>query len=183
MKVDEAVNDFVPPSEIDFHQPSREAAEKTLATFPCEGRLRVVIENITPKIDEGRYSIKRTPGERVVVEADLFADSHVLLSGVIKYRPEDRTEWLESPMVRLSNDRWQGEFIVTDIGIYFYTIEAWVDRFKSWREDLRKKIDAGQDVAVDLMAGAELIGSAASRIGGATGERLATTRGTIRCRL
>jgi len=147
--------------------------------FPREGRCRVVIENCAPQIDGGRHSIKRTVGERVVVEADIFADSHVLLSAVVKYRPADQPDWSESPMVRLKNDRWQGEFAVTKIGEFLYTIEAWVDRFKSWRDDLRKKIAAGQNVDMDLMAGTQLIKEASLRASGAAAERLAEWANTL----
>ena len=34
------------------------------------------IENIAPAVDGGRFAIKRVVGERVVVEADCFADGH-----------------------------------------------------------------------------------------------------------
>ena len=139
------------------------SATEKFAEFPEEGRRRVAIEKVTPAIDGGRYAIKRTVGERVVVEADLFADSHVLLSAVVKYRAEDETHWSESPMTLTKNDRWQGQFTVTKVGTVFYTVEAWVDRFKSWRDELRKKIAAGQNVKIELLAGAQLIEEASRR--------------------
>ena len=40
---------------------------------------------------------------------------------------------------------------VTELGAYRYTIEAWVDHYKSWRSDLQKRIKAGQDVSVELV--------------------------------
>src|SRR5579872_2864321 len=143
-------------------------------SFPTEGRSRVAIEHVAPVIDCGRYPIKRTVGETVMVEASLFADSHVALSAVVKYRAVDSWEWLESTMEPLGNDRWRGEFTVTKVGGWFYTLEAWVDRFKSWREDLRKKIAAGQNVKIDLLAGAKLFQEASRRADGPTGKRLAS---------
>ena len=50
------------------------------------GRRRVVIERVWPEIDAGRFPIKRTVGEQVTVSADVFADGHGLLAGVLKYR-------------------------------------------------------------------------------------------------
>ena len=143
-----------------------------LAASPTEGRCRVVIENVTPQLDGGRHPIKRTLGESVVVEADLFADGHVTLSAVVKYRPEDGSEWSESPMTRRVNDRWSGEFTVTRLGGFLYTIEAWVDPFKTWREELRKKIAAGQNVEIELLGGAKLIEAAALRADAMEAERL-----------
>jgi len=144
----------------------------TAPTFPKEGRSRVAIKNVTPQIDAGRHPIKRTIGERVMVEADMFADSHDLLSGVVKYRPETATTWSESAMELLANDHWRGGFVVTEPGYYLYTVEAWVDRFKSWRDDLQKKIRAGQHVATDLREGAKLIEESARQASSPESEQL-----------
>jgi len=132
-------------------------------SFPENGYSRVVIENITPQIDGGRFAIKRNLGEQVVVSADIFADGHDNLSAVLKYRTRKSTAWTEIPMRALGNDHWAGEFVVTEIGEYFYTIEGWVDHFKSWQEDLRKKLKGGLDVALELSAGAALIVEAGRR--------------------
>jgi starch synthase (maltosyl-transferring) len=131
-----------------------------------EGRRRAVIEGVTPEIDAGRYPIKRVLGERVVVEADIFADGHDALSAVVKYRHEADAAWAEGPMEALDNDRWRGQFTVERLGRYVYTVEAWVDPFKSWRQDLRKRLSAQQDVSVDLLIGAQLIEAAARRADG-----------------
>jgi starch synthase (maltosyl-transferring) len=128
-----------------------------------EGRRRVVIENVRPEIGAGRFAIKRVVGERVVVEADIFADGHDILSAVLKFRAKENPEWTETPMEFMDNDRWRGEFVVTQLGYYFYTIEAWVDQFKSWRADLQKKLEAGLDVSVEIQTGARLVEDAAQR--------------------
>jgi starch synthase (maltosyl-transferring) len=163
----------VPERRLPPDGPAEEAAAREPLAFPADGRRRVAIENVTPQIDGGRFPAKRTLGERVVVEADLFADSHVSLSAVVKYRPDDGSDWAEAPMVRIANDRWQGEFTVIRLGTWCYTIEAWVDRFKSWRDELRKKIAAAQNVELELRAGAQLIDEASRRADGAVAKRLA----------
>jgi starch synthase (maltosyl-transferring) len=140
--------------------------------LPVEGRSRVSIENVSPCVDGGRYPIKRTVGEPVVVEADVFADSHVSVSAVLKYRPATSEEWRETPMVFLGNDRWRAEFTVTEIGEWFYAVEGWVDPFKSWRADFRKKVAAKQNVDLDALAGAKLISEAAGRAGPVEAQRL-----------
>ena len=125
-----------------------------------ESRTRVVIEAVKPEIDGGRFPIKRIIGDTVVVEADIFADGHDFLSATLLYRKESDPNWIEVPMEFLVNDRWRGSFIVTKLGRYRYTLIAWVDRFKSWRQNLAKKLEAKQDVSVDLLEGAKLIGEA-----------------------
>src|SRR5690348_13526481 len=62
---------------------------------------RVVIENVTPQIDEGRFPAKRTLGEDVVVEADAFADGHDVLAAVMLWRRRGETTWTEVPMAPL----------------------------------------------------------------------------------
>ena len=128
-----------------------------------EGRRRVVVEGVTPEIDCGRFPIKRTVGESVVVEADVFADGHDALSCTVLYRWDGDSEWAEAPMEPLANDRWRGRFRVAQMGRYTYTVQAWIDRFKSWRRDLEKKGRAGQDLSTDLLVGAQMVEEAADR--------------------
>ncbi|MFB6286634.1 MAG: maltotransferase domain-containing protein [Candidatus Bipolaricaulia bacterium] len=129
-------------------------------------RRRVAIEGVHPEINGGRFPIKRTVGERVVVEADVFADGHDVLAGVLLYRPAGQSDWHRSTLQPLGNDRWRGEFRVAELGPYVYTLEAWVDRFATWQRDLAKKADADQDVRVDLLVGAQLVETAAGRADG-----------------
>jgi len=146
------------------------------------GPSRVVIERISPEIDGGRFPIKRIVGDRVRVEADVFADGHDVLACVLRVRRLDEEAWSESPMEPLVNDRWWGEFTVEQTGRYAYTALVWVDRFATWRRDLEKRVQAGQDVAVELLAGAEFVEEAARRAEGRDAERLAGFARLIRGR-
>ncbi len=128
-----------------------------------EGRRRVVIEGVKPEIDGGSAAIKRTIGEPVVVEADIFGDGHDALSAVLLYRKEETSKWIEVPMEFLVNDRWQASFTVLDTGRYFYTVMGWMDHFKSWRRDLEKRLQVEHDVSIDLLIGAQFIEEAAQR--------------------
>jgi starch synthase (maltosyl-transferring) len=130
-----------------------------------ESRLlrRVAVEQVRPEIDCGRFPIKRVVGERVVVSADVHADGHDLVAAALRFRESGTARWCEVPMSRLGNDRWEARFNVESLGRYEYTIEGWVDRFATWREELDKKIDAGQDVSNELIEGALLVREAAAR--------------------
>ena len=75
-------------------------------------------------------------------------------------------------MESLDNDRWRATFEVIEIGAYLYTLQAWVDRFGSWRQGLAKKLQAGQDVAIDLLIGAGLVEETANRAPPADKKRL-----------
>jgi len=137
-----------------------------------DGRSRVVIQAVDPQIDGGRFSIKRVVGEKVVVQAEIFADGHDLLSSLLLYRKKENADWMEVPMKLLANDRWQGAFAVKELGTYLYTIQAWVDDFQSWRRGIARKAEAGQDVSADLLAGAQILEHLSRKAAGSGGEDL-----------
>ncbi len=141
---------------------------------------RVVIERVRPEIDCGRFPIKRTVGDRVIVEADIFADGTELLGAVLQYRREETSRWTEAPMTLVDNDRWRGEFTAADLGRYRYTLQAWVDRFASWARDLRRIVAARQDTAVELEIGSALVRAAGRRGNNADASKLATYADILR---
>jgi starch synthase (maltosyl-transferring) len=128
-----------------------------------DGRRRVVIENLTPEIDGGRFPIKRVIGEKVVVTADIFADGHDAILAKLLYRSPQDKEWKEAPMTFIEDDRWRGEFLVEAIGVYHYTVIGWIDHFKTWQNDLKKRVDAGHDLKVDILIGAKYVEEASKR--------------------
>lgn len=147
---------------------------------PQEGRTRVVIEGVTPEIDAGRFPIKRIVGEETVVEADILADGHDALSCALLYRAQGDADWTEVPMEPLGNDRWRGSFKVHKLVPYTYTVTGWVDHFKTWARDLEKRVQAGQDVSVDLLIGAELVERAYPRATALQAKWLETFAETLR---
>jgi starch synthase (maltosyl-transferring) len=133
---------------------------------------RVVIEHVEPEVDGGRFPIKRTVGEEVRVRADIYADGHDLLGAMLLYRAVGDETWAELPMRVVNNDRWEASFRVKTLGRYAYTIVAWVDAFRTWSADLRKRADAGQEIAVDVLIGAEIVRAAAGRASGRDAKKL-----------
>ncbi len=129
-------------------------------------RQRVVVEHVTPKVNGGRFPIKRVIGESVVVEADIYADGHEKLGARLLWRHSTDIRWEESPMSLLGNDLWQGSFTVSQVGKYEYTVEAWLDPFASWRADLEKRILAGQDLAIEIEIGVKLVRQTLRRLTG-----------------
>ena len=125
---------------------------------------RVVIEAVEPQVDCGRFPIKRVAGEPVTVTADIHADGHDAIAAVIQFRRAGAAQWSEISMTAIENDRWQGTFVVDGLGRYEYSIEAWIDRFTSWRHELAKKVGAAQDVSSELLEGAAIVQSALGRI-------------------
>jgi starch synthase (maltosyl-transferring) len=141
---------------------------------------RVVIERVEPEVDGGRFAIKRTVGEEVRVRADIFADGHDSLGAMLLYRRAGASAWTEVPMRLVNNDRWEARFRVEDLGRYAYTIVAWVDTFGSWSADLQKRADAGQDISLDVLIGAEIVRAAADRARDSEAKMLADAAARLR---
>ena len=120
---------------------------------------RIQIQDPWPAVDCGRYPAKRSLGDTVEVWADIFRDGHDQLGAAVRYRSPSSEEWREAPMRHVDSDRWAGSFVVDELGRWSFTVAAWVDRFASWREELRRKVDGGQDdVSSELAEGAALMG-------------------------
>jgi starch synthase (maltosyl-transferring) len=129
-------------------------------------RRTVIIENVEPVVDGGRYPVKREVGSVLEVTADIFKEGHEVLRAFLKYRRADESTWRETPMRFVDNDRWAGAFTPTDNARYLYTIEAVADAFASWLADFAKRVEAGQDVASELKEGVALVRGAAGRAPG-----------------
>ena len=126
---------------------------------------RILIENVWPEIDGGRYPAKRVVGDEVAVWADIFRDGHDVIAATLKFAFEDE-DWQETPFAFYDNDRWVARFRPDRVGRWRYTIEAWTDQFASWRQDVIKKRDAGQDVAVELVEGEGIVAASMTQAGG-----------------
>jgi starch synthase (maltosyl-transferring) len=124
---------------------------------PNEGRKRVVIENVEPQLNCGRFPIKRIVDDLVSVEADVFGDGHDEVRAWLLWRKEGDKVWQTTEMRPLGNDRWQGEFPVKNVGRYRYTLVGEVDHFGTWRSDLKKRVAAQQDLELPFATGAILL--------------------------
>jgi starch synthase (maltosyl-transferring) len=134
----------------------------TIANAP-----QLVIENVSPQLDGGRYPIKRVIGSVIEVSADIFKDGHDLIAARILYRrPGEATSRVAPFNYRFDPDRWHGTFKADQIGLWQYDVEAWPDRFGTWRSDLGKRLNAGQDVRPELLEGANLLARLAMKLSG-----------------
>lgn len=142
-------------------------------------RKRIVIENVQPEIDEGCFPIKRVMGEKVTVTADIFADGHDSPSARLLYKKGVDIDWTECDMTLIENDMWAAELTVNELGTYCYTVLAWVDHYKTWRQAIAKKCEAGQDLHVDLQIGVQYLHEGAQRASGEDAARLSDLAAAI----
>lgn len=129
------------------------------------GRQRVVIANISPQVDAGRYPAKAAVHESTLVSADIFCDGHDELAAAVSIRHRDERLWKSFPMEPVGNDRWELRFRPSQEGMYQLRFQAWIDHFASWKKGVQKKADAGQELLVDLQVGAAMIEESLQRSG------------------
>ena len=123
---------------------------------------RVIIEAVHPQVDGGRFPIKRVVGEKVSVSADIYQEGHNKLAALLKVRKIGTKKWQESPMTQGDNDRWFGEFSVTAIGRWEYSIEAYAERYLSWVDEITKKSVPGANLNSELLEGLVILKQSAS---------------------
>jgi len=145
---------------------------------PTEGRRRIVIEEVQPQVDAGRYPAKRIIGDLVTVTAAIFGDGHDHLSAHLVYRHASESGWRQASFSALTNDMWSASFVVDKLGPWSFTIEAWVDHFDTWIHDFQKRLAAQpdprqptqqvgpQDIPLALRIGAGHLEAAAARAAG-----------------
>jgi len=136
---------------------------------------RIHIQYPEPSVDAGRYPAKRTVGDLVEVTADVFRDGHEKLRAVVLHRRAGTRKWAEAELHPLdahhNGVRWGGSFVVDRPGRWEFTIAAWTDVFATWRDELRRKLDAGQhELAGELSEGVVLLEDAATRAKGPDGK-------------
>jgi starch synthase (maltosyl-transferring) len=138
------------------------------AELRLEGRSRVIVLAVVPELDAGAYPVKRVTGDRFAVSADLIADGHDVIAGVLLVRHESESAWREIPLAYTKEtDRWHGELTLDRLGRWSYTVEGWVDHGATWLHHLHLKAEAGAataaDLPVELLIGAELCAATARR--------------------
>jgi starch synthase (maltosyl-transferring) len=150
---------------------------------PVEGRRRVIVEEMQPQVDGGRYPARRILGDTVEISAAIFSDGHDHVAARLLYKHESDREWRSSAMTALPNDLWTGAFTVDRLGSWSFNIQAWVGHFDTWCADLKKRLAAQpdpassdpvkrdlppQDIPLALQSGVILLDEAAARAASST---------------
>ena len=143
---------------------------------------RIVIADPRPRTPTGRFPAKAVIGQPTTVSADVFRDGHDLLAARVGWRPAGEAKWRYAPMAELGNDRWTATIEPSALGRHEYQIEAWTDRFATWRRDVQVKQDAGQDISVELDEGVALLERRAADVPQSDRRRLLKAAEALRAR-
>lgn len=135
----------------------------------------VVIDDIYPSLEAGRYPIKRVVEEPLTVAADIFKDGHDVITAMLKWRKAGTRRWFENPMKQMENDRWQGECSFPSVGRWEYLIEAWPDSYRAWKKAfLARWKGSDPEIAIEALEGARLLAESAVRARAAGAVEVAT---------
>lgn len=137
-----------------------------MSLISTEGRKRVHITHVSPRIDGGRHPAKGAIHEPVLFSADIFADGHDELAASVLVKHVGEKKWSELPMVLQSNDHWEASMKPKQLGIYQFRFQGWVDPFITWQKKMTKLSQAGQELETELLIGAEMAERLAARARG-----------------
>jgi starch synthase (maltosyl-transferring) len=126
---------------------------------------RITIDAVRPATPSGEFPTKAVVDEQFTVSADIFRDGHDLLRARVRWRCVGKGKWHTAPMRDVGNDRWEGSVTPAAVGRHDVVIEAWRDRFATWRHDVEIKAAAGDDVEIELEEGARILEGLAAGVG------------------
>lgn len=121
------------------------------------GKKRVIITNISPLIEGGRFPVKAVQNEPINISADIFGDGHDLVAASAFIRTIKNKDHVEFPLEPIDNDRWQTSILIKETGWYEVWIEGWEDHYSNWKKGLKKKFEAGQDIDIEILIGVRLL--------------------------
>jgi starch synthase (maltosyl-transferring) len=127
---------------------------------------RIVIDDIRPRTPTGQYPAKAALGEVIRVRAAIFKDGHdVLAARAHLFRRGQRQPEQTVGMAPLGNDLWEARLEPRVLGPHRVVVEAWTDRHATWAARVRVRLDAGQDIGLEIAEGVAILGSGADRAG------------------
>lgn len=147
--------------------------------LPEDGRCRALVARPEPRAGSGSVEVKRVEGDVLRASADLLADGHYKVSGVLRYRRPGSDVWEEAPLAAVGDDRFEATLLLDRLGLWWLQVEGWIDAFASWRSGLARKAEVQEVEPPDLATGAELLREAASRATGGDRQALLGVAGAL----
>jgi starch synthase (maltosyl-transferring) len=118
---------------------------------------RIAVEEVEPG---GAFPAKTVVGRDFTVNADVFGDGHDVLAADLLWRPADSSSWQRVSMTKGQNDRWAASVRPDRVGLYQFAVEGWWDQWGTFTHDLHAKLEADQDVTLEIEEGRQLIAAA-----------------------
>jgi len=125
----------------------------------------LIIQNMQPQLDGGRYPVKRELGDTLRVSAEVFREGYGVLRAELLWRIEGSKRWNRVSMEHVNPglDLWEASFKPEKTGRHEYRIEAYTDHFASWLHDTKRKYEAGETLESEMIEGLHLLQDAGKR--------------------
>jgi len=121
---------------------------------------RIQIQDVQPRVDDGRFPVKACVGDAVSVSATIFGDGHGRIGGALRSRRVRARRWSETQLQAEGNDRYTASFTPDSVGPWEFRIVAWRDPYETWLDELDRRVAGGQrDLASEMSEGRALFGS------------------------
>ena len=140
----------------------------------------IVIDQVRPTTPGGDGRPRGAVGEALPVSARILRDGHGRLAARVRWRRAGSRTWSVAPLRPVGDDRFAGTVTPSDMGAHQFVVEAWTDRLGTWREQIRARLGAGDDVTVELEEGARILEGHLPQLRGAEASRVADAIATIR---
>jgi starch synthase (maltosyl-transferring) len=118
---------------------------------------RVAVEWLAPMVDQGRWMAKAAVGQPLFIEANIFSDGHEQLVAQVLWHAAETQQWVTLPLQYRGNDLWDATLYPTASGKHRLIVEAWIDEWGTYRNELIKKRDAGLDIALEIREGIQYL--------------------------
>jgi starch synthase (maltosyl-transferring) len=131
-------------------------SSRNLTTKDCPLLNRIIIEKISPSLP-GDLPVKTILGENFYVDAVIFCDGHESLRANLLYKFEKDRGWKSVEFQEQGNDIWRASFLPEKLGIYKFSLEASIDPFAKWKQDVAVKLKANVLEPLDIEQGILLL--------------------------
>jgi starch synthase (maltosyl-transferring) len=122
---------------------------------------RLIIEDIRPRTPKAEHPAKAVAGEALTVRAAIYKDGHDALAGRVLLFPAGSSEADQvAPLLEEGNDEWSCVVVPPQVGRYQFVVQAWTDRHATWAHKVEAKLEAAQEIDVELAEGELLLESA-----------------------
>jgi starch synthase (maltosyl-transferring) len=125
----------------------------TQAVLAAAGAPQLVVDQISPCVDGGRYAAKAVVGQPLAISANIFMDGHDQMGAELLWREGQDGPWQVQPMHALGNDRWVAHVTPERTGMHWFRLQAWFDRWATFRRELSKKYRAGVSITLEIREG------------------------------
>ena len=120
-------------------------------------RSDIVIEEVMPSVDDGKFPAKSTEGSVLKVSARIYRSGSSRIRARVAFKHSSERKWEYGPLAMLDNDLWSGRMSTRKTGYYKFRIQAWDDDFGTWRDGILKWANAGEDIRQDQLSGVQML--------------------------